>query len=64
MPENTKNEIGIRELRANLGDVISDVAVRGSIKYVTSYGRRVAAIIPVPDAEAIEAKRKTESAES
>ncbi|MFI8535419.1 type II toxin-antitoxin system prevent-host-death family antitoxin [Streptomyces aquilus] len=64
MPENTKDEIGIRELRATLGDVISDVAVRGGIKYVTSYGRRVAAIVPVPDAEAIEAKRKAESTDS
>ena len=64
VPENKENEIGIRELHANLGDVISDVAVRGGIKYVTSYGRRVAAIVPVPDAEALEAKRQAESAES
>ncbi|MEU5596609.1 type II toxin-antitoxin system prevent-host-death family antitoxin [Streptomyces sp. NPDC020298] len=64
MPENAKNEFGVRELRANLGDVISDVAVRGRIVYVTSYGRRVAAIVPVPDAEALEAQRQAEPPES
>lgn len=58
MPANTSAEIGIRELRAELSDVLNETAVRGRITYVTSRGRRVAAIVPVPDAEAIEAKRE------
>lgn len=64
MPENTSEEIGIRELRMRLGDVVNDVAVRGGITYITSYGRRIAAIVPVPDAEAMEAQRQTAPAES
>lgn len=57
MPANTSAEIGIRELRAALSDVLNETAVRGRITYVTSRGRRIAAIVPVPDAEAIEAAR-------
>jgi prevent-host-death family protein len=64
VPENTSEEIGIRELRMRLGDVVNDVAVRGGITYITSYGRRIAAIVPVPDAEAMEAQRQTAPAES
>lgn len=60
MPANTSAEIGIRELRAELSDVLNETAVRGRITYVTSRGRRVAAIVPVPDAEAIEAKKQPE----
>lgn len=58
MPANTSTEIGIRDLRAKLSDVVNDTAVYGQITYVTSRGRRVAAIVPVPDAEAIEEKKK------
>ncbi|MEU7416747.1 type II toxin-antitoxin system prevent-host-death family antitoxin [Streptomyces antibioticus] len=58
MPANTSAEIGIRDLRAKLSDVVNDTAVYGQITYVTSRGRRVAAIVPVPDAEAIEEKKK------
>lgn len=57
MPANTSAEIGIRELRAALSDVLNETAVRGRITYVTSRGRRIAAIVPVPDAEAVEAQR-------
>lgn len=57
MPANTSAEIGIRELRASLSDVVNETAVRGQITYVTSRGRRLAAIVPVPEAEAIEADR-------
>ncbi|MFM9649853.1 MULTISPECIES: type II toxin-antitoxin system prevent-host-death family antitoxin [Streptomyces] len=60
MPANTSAEIGIRELRASLSDVLNDVSVRGRITYVTSHGRRVAAIVPVLDAEALEAKKQPE----
>lgn len=64
VPANTSDEIGVRELRMRLGEVMNDTAVRGRITYVTSHGRRVAAIVPVPDAETLEAKRNAESAES
>lgn len=64
MPANTSAEIGIRELRASLSDVLNDVSVRGRITYVTSHGRRVAAIVPVPDAEALEAKKQPEGDDS
>lgn len=64
MPATTSVEIGIRELRATMSEVLNDTAVRGRITYVTSHGRRVAAIVPVPEAEAIEEKRQAESAES
>ncbi|WP_075001222.1 type II toxin-antitoxin system prevent-host-death family antitoxin [Streptomyces qinglanensis] len=57
MPASTSAEIGIRELRASLSDVVNETAVRGRITYVTSRGRRIAAIVPVPDAEAVEADR-------
>lgn len=64
MPANTSAEIGIRELRAALSDVVNETAVRGRITYVTSRGRRVAAIVPVPEAEAIEAKKQPEGDDS
>ncbi|WP_237309855.1 type II toxin-antitoxin system prevent-host-death family antitoxin [Streptomyces sp. AMCC400023] len=52
-------EIGVRDLRASISEVLNQ-AVRGQITYVTSYGRRIAAIVPVVDAEAIEASRQRE----
>jgi prevent-host-death family protein len=64
MPANTSAEIGIRELRAALSDVVNETAVYGRITYVTSRGRRVAAIVPVPDAQAIEAKKQPEGSDS
>lgn len=54
MPANTSEEIGIRELRAGLSDVVNETAVRGRITYITSRGRRLAAIVPVPQAEELE----------
>lgn len=57
MSANTSAEIGIRELRTTLSDVLNETAVRGQITYVTSRGRRIAAIVPVPDAEGIEAAK-------
>lgn len=64
MPATTSTEIGIRELRAALSDVVNETAVRGRITYVTSRGRRVAAIVPVPDAEAIESSKQPEGDDS
>lgn len=65
MPANPSAEIGVRELRATLSDVLNDTAVRGQITYVTSNGRRIAAVVPVPDAEFVEkAARDRHSLES
>lgn len=51
------DEIGVRELRQGLADVLNDVSVHNHIRYVTSRGRRVAAVVPVPVAEAEEKRR-------
>lgn len=64
MPAPKSAEKGIRELRASLSEVVTDAAVRGRITYITSHGNRLAAIVPVPEAEAIEARQQAESAES
>lgn len=53
------DEMGVKELRANLADVLNDAAVRGRITYVTSRGRRVAAVVPVPVAEAAESESES-----
>jgi prevent-host-death family protein len=44
----------VRDLRAALADVLNEAAVHGRITYVTSRGRRIAAVVPVPVAEAAE----------
>lgn len=61
MPAPTSVEMGIRELRASLSDAVTDAAVRGRITYITSHGKRLAAIVSVPEAEAIEARQQAES---
>lgn len=53
----TKQELSTRDVRAKLADVINDAAAYGTITYVTSRGRRIAAVVPVADAEAIERQR-------
>ncbi|MFJ3274127.1 type II toxin-antitoxin system prevent-host-death family antitoxin [Streptomyces sp. NPDC086776] len=58
MPANTSAEIGVRDLRTQLSDVLHESTVRGRITYVTSRGRRVAAIVPVDVAEAAEAAQQ------
>lgn len=50
-------EISIGALRNRLADVVNAAAVRGQVVYVTSRGRRVAAVVPVPLAEAVEERR-------
>lgn len=59
MPENTSREIGLRELRADLGSVVLEVGVRGDITYVMNRGRRIAAIVPLDVAERAEALIKS-----
>ncbi|WP_328434517.1 type II toxin-antitoxin system prevent-host-death family antitoxin [Streptomyces sp. NBC_00425] len=56
MAEIGNTEMGIRELREKLSKRLG-AAVKGEITYVTSHGVRIAAIVPVVDAEAIEASR-------
>lgn len=46
-----QSEIAVTGLREQLADVLNDTAVYGHITYITSRGRRVAAIVPVPVAE-------------
>jgi predicted GIY-YIG superfamily endonuclease/antitoxin (DNA-binding transcriptional repressor) of toxin-antitoxin stability system len=48
-------EVSQSQLRARVGDFVHATAVRGQITYITRNGRRVAAIVPVPFAEAGEA---------
>lgn len=45
------DELSVRDLRARLADVLNDAAVRGKITYVTSRGRRIAAVVPLQVAE-------------
>lgn len=40
-------EVSVRELRENLADVLNGVSARGRTVYVTSRGRRVAAVVPL-----------------
>lgn len=44
-------EIGAKGLRQQLADVLNETAVYGRVTYITSRGRRVAAIVPVPIAD-------------
>lgn len=44
-------EIAVTGLRKQLADVLNETAVYGRITYITSQGRRVAAIVPVPLAD-------------
>ncbi|MFF3096739.1 hypothetical protein [Streptomyces cyaneofuscatus] len=57
MSEDTSasKEIGLRELRADLGSVVLEVGVRRDITYVMNRGRRIAAIVPLDIAERAEA---------
>ncbi|MFD5632426.1 type II toxin-antitoxin system prevent-host-death family antitoxin [Streptomyces sp. NPDC127072] len=52
--------VSVAQLRARPADVAVEVAVRNRVIYITSNGRRVAAIVPVAEAEATEARRQTE----
>lgn len=58
MPESTSADIGIRQLRESLSDVLMETAARGRVTYVTSRGRRMVAIVPLPFGEAAEQELK------
>ncbi len=46
-------ERSAREVRARLADVIGD-AIAGKITYITSNGRRVAAVVPLAAADRLQ----------
>jgi prevent-host-death family protein len=57
-------EMSVRDTRASFADVVN-AAVRGRITYITSRGRRVAAVVPVAvaeDAEIAVAAREADDA--
>ncbi|MFI9418007.1 type II toxin-antitoxin system prevent-host-death family antitoxin [Streptomyces werraensis] len=58
MPEIKIAEVGVRELRGELSEFLNKTAIHGQITYVTSHGRRIAAIVPLQDGEAAEAARR------
>lgn len=55
------DSVSIAQFRARTSDVLIESAVRNRTIYITSRGRRVAAIVPVPEAEAIEARQQASS---
>ncbi len=46
-------EVSVRDFRLTMADVLNDAAAYGKITYVTSRGRRIAAVVPVLDADEI-----------
>ncbi|WP_433520087.1 type II toxin-antitoxin system prevent-host-death family antitoxin (plasmid) [Nonomuraea sp. CA-143628] len=40
-------DLSTREVRAKLADVINDAAAHGTVTFITSHGRRIAAVVPV-----------------
>lgn len=51
-------EMSTADARAKLADVINSAAAHGRITYLTSRGRRIAAVVPLPVAERAEAERR------
>ncbi|MCF3962455.1 type II toxin-antitoxin system prevent-host-death family antitoxin [Streptomyces fuscigenes] len=47
-------EMSTVEVRANLADVLNAASAHDRITYVTSHGRRIAAIVPLAVAESAE----------
>jgi prevent-host-death family protein len=43
----SENEIGLREARAQLGELVNQAEYAGQTTYITRHGRRVAAIVPI-----------------
>jgi prevent-host-death family protein len=53
-------ELSVRELRAELADVINAAGTRGEVTFVTNHGRRVAAVVSVAVGERAAADAKAE----
>ncbi|GII95883.1 hypothetical protein Ssi02_61140 [Sinosporangium siamense] len=47
-------EMSVADARKLFAEVLNEAAVRGRITYITNRGRRIAAVVPVPLAEAAE----------
>jgi prevent-host-death family protein len=45
-------EVSTAQFRTRMADVINEAVIRGEITYITSRGRRIAAVVPVSVAEA------------
>lgn len=50
--------VSLGDARSSWADVINSAAAHGRITYLTSRGRRIAAVVPLPIAERAEAERK------
>lgn len=58
MSNREPDEVSVSGLREGLANVLNG-AVQGKITYVTSRGRRIAAVVPVPVADAaVEADKR------
>jgi prevent-host-death family protein len=53
--------MSVRELRTGLADVINAAGTRGQVTFVTSRGRRVAAVVPIAAAEQAAADPRAEA---
>ncbi len=47
MAEYIPAEVSISDLRAKIADIVNSTAIDGQVTYLTSRGRRVAALVPV-----------------
>lgn len=48
----TAQDLSTRDVRTKLADVINDAAAYGTVTFITSRGRRIAAVVPVAVGEA------------
>lgn len=48
------NEISVGELRIHLADVLNEVAYTGTRTVITRAGKRIAAVVPVDEADMLE----------
>ncbi len=60
----SENEIGINPARPKLGDLANDARDHGTLTWLTYYGRRIAAIVPVEIAEAALNQRENTAQEN
>lgn len=49
--QESQREVGVKEMRENIADVLNEVAAHGRVVYITSRGRRIAAIVPLAVAD-------------
>lgn len=47
-------ELSVADARRQFADILNAASARGRITYITSRGRRVAAVVPLPIAEGAE----------